>query len=146
MHLPLVRLLGTALLLEAASPSFAAETTTDFVDVPKGRLWYEASGQGPALVLIHDGLLPSETWDAQVGPFGRHFRVVRYDRRRYGRSITETDDFISRLDAALFAAAAGSPETRWHDGGHFAMGAGAPREERRAFLLRSLTGAPTLRR
>ena len=94
---------AVALLLVTASSGIPADRTTGFVDVPKGRLWYEAAGAGPALVLIHDGLLPSETWDGQVEPFARHFRVVRYDRRRYGRSTTETDDFsnIDDLKAVL---------------------------------------------
>jgi pimeloyl-ACP methyl ester carboxylesterase len=76
----------------------ANDSTVTFLDVPRGRLWYEATGTGPAMVLLHDGLLPSETWDAQVQPFARFFRVVRYDRRRYGRSTTETDDFSQVAD------------------------------------------------
>lgn len=86
------------LLIGGPSAQDAAPLDSGFVAVEKGRLWYETRGAGPALVLIHDGLLPSETWDAQVEPFARHFRVVRYDRRRYGRSTSETDDFSNVAD------------------------------------------------
>ena len=58
--------------------------------------------------------------------------------------FARSDEFISPLDAALFAAAAGgSPETSLFDGGHFALGSGAPREERRTFLVRSLAPPQT---
>ena len=99
MRIRAIALPAVALLLVTAPSA----RTTGFVDVPRGRLWYEATGAGPALVLIHDGLLPSETWDAQVEPLARHFRVVRYDRRRYGRATTETDDYsnIDDLKALL---------------------------------------------
>ena len=39
--------------------------------------------------------------------------------------------------------AAGPPvEVSWHDGGHFSLGVGGAREERRAFLRRVLLPAP----
>ncbi|MGQ0733932.1 MAG: alpha/beta fold hydrolase [Acidobacteriota bacterium] len=60
--------------------------TSGYVPVEGGRLYDEIAGQGPALVLIHDGLLHSETWNEQFAPFARSFRVVRWDRRGYGRS------------------------------------------------------------
>jgi pimeloyl-ACP methyl ester carboxylesterase len=84
------------LLLLAVTPFLRAEA--NLLEVPGGKLWYEVRGSGPALVLLHDGLLPSETWDGQVVPFSRHFRVLRYDRRRYGRSTSETDDFSNVED------------------------------------------------
>jgi pimeloyl-ACP methyl ester carboxylesterase len=78
--------LALALSARVAGPASPGDPVTGFVDVPGGRLWYEARGQGTPLVLIHDGLLSSETWDEQAPAFARHFRVIRYDRRGYGRS------------------------------------------------------------
>jgi pimeloyl-ACP methyl ester carboxylesterase len=93
---PCVNLVGVA-----SAP--AATPPPSFVEVPQGRLWYEVAGQGSALVLIHDGLLPSETWENQVGPFARYLRVIRYDRRKYGRSESQTTDYsnIDDLRAVL---------------------------------------------
>ena len=38
------------------------------------------------IILIHDGLVHSKVWDHQFSAFSEKFRVVRYDRRGYGRS------------------------------------------------------------
>ncbi|HVP12680.1 MAG TPA: alpha/beta fold hydrolase [Phycisphaerae bacterium] len=60
--------------------------TTGYVEVDGGKLYYEAAGSGPAVVLIHDGLLHSEVWDGQWDDFSKDYRIIRYDRRGYGRS------------------------------------------------------------
>jgi pimeloyl-ACP methyl ester carboxylesterase len=82
------------------APSPAAAGTADFVTVPGGKLWYEVEGAGDALVFLHDGLLPSATWDGQLAYFARRFRAVRYDRRGYGRSEPATAEFSDLDDLA----------------------------------------------
>jgi len=58
-----------------------------YIDVKDGKLYYETNGQGDeTIVLIHDGLVHSVVWDDQFTVFAEKFRVVRYDRRSYGRS------------------------------------------------------------
>ena len=84
-----------ALALAGGASAAGPERVTGFVDVPQGRLWYDAQGEGPPLVLLHDGLLPSETWGLVVPALARHYRVVRYDRRFYGRSRSDTRDYSS---------------------------------------------------
>jgi 3-oxoadipate enol-lactonase len=86
----------------ASKPS--AETT-GYVDVEGGKLYYEAAGSGPAIVLIHDGLLHSEVWDGQWGEFSKDYRVIRYDRRGYGRSSAPTAPYsnVDDLQAVLGA-------------------------------------------
>jgi 3-oxoadipate enol-lactonase len=88
------------------SPSPAAE---GLVDVPSGKLFYQEAGSGEALVLIHDGLLPSASWDDQFAVFSRHYRVVRYDRRSYGKSETSVDDFSNVDDLRLLLDALAIP-------------------------------------
>src|SRR5215218_932559 len=75
----------------------ASSLQAESIDVPGGKLWYEARGEGPPLVLLHDGLVPSGTWDGQMPAFARLFRTVRYDRRGYGRSDAAKEAF-SDLD------------------------------------------------
>lgn len=64
-----------------------------FAEVNGTRLWYEASGKGPAVVLVHGGLVNSRLWDAQMKPLSKRFRVVRYDIRGYGRSQAPTGEY-----------------------------------------------------
>ncbi|HEV7890326.1 MAG TPA: alpha/beta fold hydrolase [Pyrinomonadaceae bacterium] len=64
-----------------------------FAEVNGARLYYEAMGEGPAVVLVHGGLVDSRLWDAQMKPLSKHFRVVRYDLRGFGRSAAATVSF-----------------------------------------------------
>jgi 3-oxoadipate enol-lactonase len=58
-----------------------------YIDVNDGRLYYEMKGHGDeTIIFIHDGLVHGEVWDNQFFTFSEKFRVVRYDRRGYGRS------------------------------------------------------------
>jgi len=61
----------------------------NFVDVGGAKIWYQECGEesGEAnVVLLHDGLVHSVTWDAVWVPLCAKYHVVRYDRRGYGRS------------------------------------------------------------
>lgn len=70
-----------------------------FVEVPGGRLYYEVEGSGDPVLLIHGNLGNLRMWDDQVGPFAERYRVIRYDRRGYGRSRTQHVSFSERADA-----------------------------------------------
>jgi 3-oxoadipate enol-lactonase len=70
---------------------------TGTVAVRDGALEYEISGRGPAVVLIHGGLVDRRLWDAQVPALARDYRVIRYDLRGLGRSSRPTGPF-SHLD------------------------------------------------
>lgn len=78
-------LLALPWLLTAAAAS--AQPATGFVDAPGGgKLWYEAKGQGSPIVFLHDGLVSSAGWDGPFEKLADSFRVIRYDRRGFGRS------------------------------------------------------------
>ncbi len=59
---------------------------TGYAEVDGGRLYYETSGNGPALVMIHAGFLDLRMWDPQVPVFSKTNRVIRYDVRGFGKS------------------------------------------------------------
>jgi pimeloyl-ACP methyl ester carboxylesterase len=62
-------------------------TDTDYLSVKDGKLYYEMTGLGDeTIILIHDGLVHGEVWDDQFSVFADRYRLVRYDRRGYGRS------------------------------------------------------------
>ncbi len=75
-----------------------------FVSVPGGELYYEATGGGPAVILMHAGIADHTMWDAQVGPFSERYRVVRYDLRGFGRSSTPETDYAPHDDLRALLA------------------------------------------
>lgn len=64
------------------------------------RLYYEQTGAGPHVVLLHGGNLDSRMWDDQVGVLAKSFTVTRYDIRPYGRSAATEKGFSSVDDLA----------------------------------------------
>jgi 3-oxoadipate enol-lactonase len=75
-----------------------------FTDVGAKELWYEETGAGPALVLIHEGVADSTMWDDHVDELARAYRVIRYDLPGYGRSplppgaFSHVRDLVALLD------------------------------------------------
>ncbi len=77
-----------------------------FVDVNGTRLYYEIAGAGRPVALIHGFTLDTRMWDDQFLPFARHFQVIRYDMRGFGRSAlpgpepySHAEDLKGLLDA-----------------------------------------------
>jgi len=68
-----------------------------YVRVGSEKLYYEMAGEGNNIVLLHDGLIHRETWDAQFPELAKSFRVTRYDRRGYGKSSSPQVPF-SNID------------------------------------------------
>src|SRR3954464_12657241 len=101
--MPKLLLALPCLLLLATAAS--AEPATGFVDAPGGgRLWYEVKGQGSPIVFLHDGLVSSAGWDEPFDALAVYFRVIRYDRRGFGRSeapkgpYSDVDDLQAILE------------------------------------------------
>lgn len=59
---------------------------TGFAEIDGTRLYYEVSGDGHPLLLLHEGIADSRMWDEQVPAFAEHYRVIRYDIPGFGRS------------------------------------------------------------
>lgn len=68
-------------------------------------LYWEQTGAGDPIVLLHAGIADSRMWDGQIAALSPHVRVVRFDARGFGRSpfgagpFTYRADVISLLDA-----------------------------------------------
>jgi pimeloyl-ACP methyl ester carboxylesterase len=73
---------------DAADVAQGGKAASGFAEVNGTRLFYEAAGKGPAVVLIHGGLVDSRLWDDQFREFSKRYRVVRYDLRGFGRSAS----------------------------------------------------------
>ena len=66
--------------------------------MPGGELYYEAEGDGVAVVLVHGQALDARMWDDQVPALTDIARVVRYDVRGFGRSARDADTRYSHAD------------------------------------------------
>jgi 3-oxoadipate enol-lactonase len=71
-----------------------------YANVSGATIYYEERGSGQAIVLLHDGLLDSASWDEVWQPLAAKYHVVRYDRRGYGRSDPATTSFSPAEDLA----------------------------------------------
>ena len=106
------KLLAITVLLSWILRSAFAQTPTplpasipgSFLDVEKGKIYYEECGAGSqTVVLIHDGIVHSAVWDPVWPEFCKSFHTIRYDRRGYGRSpepatwYSETEDLATLL-------------------------------------------------
>ncbi|HEY7415480.1 MAG TPA: alpha/beta hydrolase, partial [Ktedonobacteraceae bacterium] len=50
-----------------------------FLDVEGARLYYEVTGTGEPLLLIHAGVADCRMWSEQVAAFAPYYRVICYD-------------------------------------------------------------------
>jgi pimeloyl-ACP methyl ester carboxylesterase len=83
----------------AQSPGRAGYLTAD-----SSRIYYEECGTGPALVLVHDGVMGASTWDAAWPDLCTRFHALRYDRRGVGRSSAARIPFSEVEDLAALVA------------------------------------------
>ena len=76
----------------------AESVTSGYIKVDRDNLFYEKAGNGSVLIFIHDGLVHREIWEHQFDFFSKNHRVIRYDRRGYGKSSISTPDYSSTQD------------------------------------------------
>lgn len=77
-----------------------------FVEVEDGRLYYEVSGKGRWLVLIHGAWASQQWWRWQVPQLSRDYRVLSLDVRGHGQSspiegVYSVDGFTRDLEILL---------------------------------------------
>jgi pimeloyl-ACP methyl ester carboxylesterase len=97
------RLLLVLLLMTCATTLVAADTTSPgFVDVPGGELYYESTGEGPALVVLHGfgARWRPEQWQALTDSIGASNRIVGFDIRGFGRSLRSHDSSVYGVETA----------------------------------------------
>ncbi len=73
---------------------------TGYADVHGAQLYYEITGAGYPLVLLHAGIADSRMWDVQFPVFAEEFLTVRYDMRGFGRSAMPSHEFCLYEDLA----------------------------------------------
>jgi pimeloyl-ACP methyl ester carboxylesterase len=61
-------------------------------------LFAEVAGEGPAVVLVHEGICDSRMWDEQWERWSQDFRLLRVDLRGFGRSPLGEGPFAHARD------------------------------------------------
>lgn len=85
------------------------------VDRDGVKIYYEVTGEGPALLLTHGYSSSSHMWAPQREALGRHFKLITWDMRGHGRSDYPSDaeaysQAATVTDMAAILDAAGAPQ------------------------------------
>jgi 3-oxoadipate enol-lactonase len=73
-------------------------------EINGAELNYELAGEGPAVVLVHEGVCDLRMWDELFDVLADEFTVLRYDLRGYGDStlppgpFSQSGDLLALLD------------------------------------------------
>jgi pimeloyl-ACP methyl ester carboxylesterase len=109
----------------------------------------EVVGSGDPVVFLHAGVCDRRMWRAQLDGVGAKHKAVAYDRRGFGETRAETEDFSAVVDlmAVIDATANSTPAilVGCSQGGQIALDAALRHPSRvRALVLisPSVTGAP----
>jgi 3-oxoadipate enol-lactonase len=101
-----MRLVSAVLILLLSSTAAGAQITTG---TSSAGLFYEVSGAGEPIVLIHAFSVDRRMWASQIATLEGRFRVVRYDLRGHGKSAGPSapysphEDLRSVLDALFIS-------------------------------------------
>ena len=63
-------------------------------------LWHEIAGEGPPVLLIHEGICDSRMWEPQWRTFRRAHRTVRCDLRGFGQTPLPPEPYSHARDVA----------------------------------------------
>lgn len=88
----------SGLFSQETDSNYKMEIESGFISVDGGKLYYEIAGEGGWIVLLHDGILHNVVWDEQFPVLAKHYKVVRYDRRGFGKSSTPQSAFSHTED------------------------------------------------
>ncbi|WFU24494.1 alpha/beta hydrolase [Bradyrhizobium sp. CB1717] len=82
-----------------------------FIASGRARLATEIVGDGTAIVFLHANVCDRRMWRDQMDAIGTTHKAVAYDRRGFGETRAEPEDFsaLSDLMAVLEATAGGKP-------------------------------------
>ncbi|MCP4357168.1 MAG: alpha/beta hydrolase, partial [Chloroflexi bacterium] len=83
---------------------------TGYAPVNGAQLYYEMTGEGMPLILLHAGVADGRMWDEQFTAFARQYRVIRFDYRGFGRSAMPPGKFCNYEDVASLLDYLGAAE------------------------------------
>lgn len=71
-----------------------------FAEVNGAKIYFEAAGEGAAVIFIHAGVADRRMWDDQFAAFAQKYRVVRYDHRSQGKTEAPDGEYDPVKDLA----------------------------------------------
>jgi 3-oxoadipate enol-lactonase len=89
----------------------APDVTVGYVDVAGGRLYYEVAGEGRPVLFIHADVADHRMWDEQIAAFSQRYRLIRYDKRGFGKTTSQDGAYSPRADIVALLAHLGVART-----------------------------------
>ena len=74
----------------------------------QARLAVNVVGRGDPIVFLHAAVCDSRMWRVQLDAIGASHRAIAYDRRGFGETRAEKEDFSSVADLLAVIGAAGN--------------------------------------
>ena len=105
-----------------ATSEAQATRNGDYIDTGRVHTYYEVSGSGDPLILLHGGMCTAETFDGQTPALAEQFRVYLPERRAHGRTADVAGPItyeIMAQDTIAFIEAVGVEHAHligWSDG------------------------------
>jgi pimeloyl-ACP methyl ester carboxylesterase len=99
----------------------------EYVQLGAVKTWYEVTGDGDPLVLLHGGMSDSTAWGLQVPALSESYKVFAPDRRMHGKTPdadgTLSYDAMATDTIAFLETVVGEPAhlVGWSDGGNVAL-------------------------
>lgn len=78
-----------------------------FSEINNTSFYYEISGTGFPLVLVHAGIADNRMWNDQFHVFAEKYQTIRYDRRGFGKTKMVAGDFSLHNDLYEFLKSIG---------------------------------------
>jgi pimeloyl-ACP methyl ester carboxylesterase len=72
--------------------------TKEYFHEGDAKIYYEIAGEGHPLLFVHAGFVDSRMWDEQFAFFAKHYRVIRYDMRGFGKSDPAEAPVVRRFE------------------------------------------------
>lgn len=77
-----------------------------YIERAGARIFYQAEGQGPAVLLSHGFSATSVMWKGQIAAFRDRFRIITWDMRGHGESSSPEDPALYSMPATIADMAA----------------------------------------
>lgn len=70
-----------------------SENMSGYIKIGKDRIFYEQSGIGETIILVHGGDCDRRMWDNQFIELSKSHKVIRYDARGFGKSDKPSENY-----------------------------------------------------